>query len=345
MVTEKRIFWIDFTRAVAILLVVLLHSSADLFYDFLKIPMPEWFAALIYDSVSHIGVPLFMMVSGYTLLSKDESLSRFLSRRIGRLMLVILIWSLIYIGYQVLFENYQFHLGEVFVEIVKGPVYFHLWFLYTLLGLYLLLPVFRPYALHASPSAIWYFIVIWLLALIGLPSLEYYLGIYVGISLVQFGGFVGYLLIGFLLGRLAVNHRLTAAMIPIAIISPLATIIRTYAASVDSGAVYESFFSYLSPNVIFASTASFWLIKLLGEAIERRLSQRIKWFIILLSQASLGIYLVHPIVMKLLTIYLGFSPYMGAAYWSIPLVASLVTCITLVITYLLKKVPGVKLVV
>ena len=342
MHTQDRIFWVDFVRAVAILLVVVLHSSADLFYEFMNIPMQEWWTANVYDSISHICVPLFVMISGYTLLGKNERLSRFIVRRLGKLILVIVVWSIIFIGYKSLFENIHTDIMGFVLAIFQGPVYFHLWFLYTLLGLYLILPVLRSFAQHASQNAQWYFIGIWLFALIGVPSLEFFIGKTPGISFVQFSGFVGYLLLGYMLGKIPRNNRLTAAMIPIAIISPAATMIRTYIASESIGAVNETFYSYLSPNVIFASIASFWLLRLLGEAVELRLSSRSKEVLTSLSQASLGIYLIHPLVMKLLAFKAGISPYMGNPLWSIPLIALITTVISFGIIWVLKKIPGSK---
>lgn len=71
---QKRIFWLDVARAVAIILVVFAHCHEILnFVLFTQTPIPSvdvWKASLCY-SFSRVGVPLFFMISGALILKKQ----------------------------------------------------------------------------------------------------------------------------------------------------------------------------------------------------------------------------------------------------------------------------------
>ena len=61
----QREIWLDFLRAIACILVVLLHTSAPYLYKIQTIPMRSWHVGNYVDSFTRISVPLFFMISGY----------------------------------------------------------------------------------------------------------------------------------------------------------------------------------------------------------------------------------------------------------------------------------------
>ncbi|WP_235502048.1 acyltransferase family protein, partial [Janthinobacterium sp. Ant5-2-1] len=64
-------------RIVACFMVILLHVSAENFHAFGE----KWWAANFYDSLTRACVPIFFMISGANLLSKDETLGTFFRKR------------------------------------------------------------------------------------------------------------------------------------------------------------------------------------------------------------------------------------------------------------------------
>ncbi len=80
--TAQRIFWADTMRALAILMVVIIHSSAPVLYNWNEvlasnIPIPSWNFANILNSISRISIPIFVMLSGTFLLRSPENLQTF----------------------------------------------------------------------------------------------------------------------------------------------------------------------------------------------------------------------------------------------------------------------------
>lgn len=137
-------YWIDLIRVVAVFQVVLVHLSYVIFFkeDLLS---PNWIAANFYDSFSRMGVPLFFMVSGYLLLGKSEPVADFFRKRLVKVGIPTLFWSVAYLLWSVeAYRNGTMKPLAVALSMLKtmylGDVEIHLWFLYILIGIYLVAP-------------------------------------------------------------------------------------------------------------------------------------------------------------------------------------------------------------
>ena len=84
-VGKNRIYNVDWLKTIAILAVLLLHcSSKYLMPDFVF--QPNWYCGVFFESLSRFGVPLFIMVSGFLILRKDQPISS-VPRRIKRVLI------------------------------------------------------------------------------------------------------------------------------------------------------------------------------------------------------------------------------------------------------------------
>lgn len=119
----------DILRCVAAILVIAIHASAWPFSQY----NCGWKAALIIDSFSRCAVPLFFMLTGYFLLcGKQETLSQFISKRFLRIFLPFVMLVFIY-G---CFKDYT--ITELIRRaFVQGNLDFHLWYVYTIIGIYI----------------------------------------------------------------------------------------------------------------------------------------------------------------------------------------------------------------
>ena len=76
---KKRIFYFDQIRALAIILVVMIHVC-NVFIDANTKGSFGWMVPSFTKSFCVIAVPLFLMISGALLLNRDYELKDFLSR-------------------------------------------------------------------------------------------------------------------------------------------------------------------------------------------------------------------------------------------------------------------------
>src|SRR5215217_2703116 len=161
--------WADLIRVVATVLVVVVHVSGQITNAWGKVPDGWWIIADVYGGIARICVPLFFMISGYLLLPRSENLGVFYRKRILKVLIPFVGWSLIYVWW--FCGNHPGTCTPSFIQdllLVRGA-YYHLWFLRALLGIYLVLPVLR---LMIQPETdrkiLWYWIGLWLVFQTGL---------------------------------------------------------------------------------------------------------------------------------------------------------------------------------
>ncbi|MGO5097233.1 acyltransferase [Agathobaculum sp. LCP25S3_E8] len=139
MVGKKRIgtrqkpreVWGDVLRIFCCYIIVLLHNTCTIFSDYAD----GRISALIMNCFTGFAVPCFFMISGAYLLRKPQSISSTLKRRVMKIVLPTLFWGVIYLYIGSILEVNKF-LKILFVN--QEP---HLWFMYSLFGIYMLLPL------------------------------------------------------------------------------------------------------------------------------------------------------------------------------------------------------------
>lgn len=284
-----RIFWLDATRIVAIFGVVLLHAAAPHLYLFERSTLADWHIANIIDAFTRPSVPLFFMVSGALLLGRPIGLPQ-LKPRLIRLILPLVAWSIIYLAMRSIIDP-NFNLIKTGLGALIVPVMYHLWFLYALIGLYLCLPLIGPVIQSASPMQLRYGLSLWVLASGIIPVLEVIADVQSPIELSTMAGYMGYMVLGYMLAKAPRPSRKNAfvALVLIAVGYGI-TVLGTALMTAQQGRFVGSFYGYFSPNVMLFSAGAFVIMRVAFEGQKSRLVRR-------LSDLSFGIYLCHVAVL------------------------------------------------
>lgn len=340
-------YWIDLVRVVAVFQVVLIHLSYVIFFKE-EVLSANWRAANFYDSLSRMGVPLFFMASGVLLLGKSESVSDFFRKRFVKVGIPTLFWSIAYLLWSVeAYTNGTMNPLSVALSMLKaiytGNVEIHLWFLYILIGIYLVVPVLRVFVSAASRRDLAYFVVMWFLATPLLELAQRLSGFQTALVIPVVAGYVGYFVLGYLLadvklGRRGIFFSSLGCIIAIAITYYGTNLLSAEAAPID---IY--FYNYFSPPTVLASICGFLLLKHLG--------QNLGWAgstIRTVAGNAFGIYLIHIFVVELLRKgSLGFRLYswQGPSIYMIPLTALAVYVLSFTIVFGMQKIPVIKILV
>ena len=156
---KERDFSLDVLRVLACFLVILLHVGV--FYYQTKDDSNH--VVIVRDSSAYVvgymvswcrtSVPLFFLMSGYLLLPVKMSLGDFFHRRFSRILYPFLFWCVAYaVGYAVIKGSSltQFLTNIMMIPVDYGTRIGHLWYVYTLSGLYLLAPIISPWLENVS---------------------------------------------------------------------------------------------------------------------------------------------------------------------------------------------------
>jgi surface polysaccharide O-acyltransferase-like enzyme len=322
-------------RALAIMAVVMIHVVASLMaVDISK----TWWLANIIDSFARWSVPVFVMVSGALLLGKDEPLSMFFKKRASKIIIPFIFWTVFYELFTYRTQLEMFSVTAAIKNIYSGQAYYHLWFLYMIVGIYFATPLFRPIA--QNTRILVYFVVIWFFMTLE-NVVFYFTSTHLGFKLGMFWGFTGYFLLGYLLAKHDITKKFRVLIYIGGVIGMFITIFGTYYMTKTKGQLDIFWLDYLAPNTVFVSMAVFVFFK-------QSFKANIK-FINSFAAASFGIFLIHPFF---LTLYKSgiFQSVFGFALHSrtihvlfgIPVTFIVVTLSSYVAVRILQKIPIVK---
>jgi surface polysaccharide O-acyltransferase-like enzyme len=125
-------------RIISSFAVVLIHISAEYYYE-CKIQSNDFKISIFYNGLSRFCIPIFFMISGALFLGRDLSFRKIYSKNIKRILIHLISWSFIYS-----ISNLQLskkNIKQIIFKFFSG--HYHLWFLYSIIGLYILVPFLR----------------------------------------------------------------------------------------------------------------------------------------------------------------------------------------------------------
>jgi surface polysaccharide O-acyltransferase-like enzyme len=339
---------VDLIRTVAIVLVLLLHASTES-YAGVELMSPQsvqiWFASNFYDAIARVCVPIFVMLAGALLLQPskaDEPLRQFYRKRWDRLGLPFIFWSIIYFAWAALVNGKPLTLQSVTQGVLTGP-YYQFWFLYLLVGLYLLTPILRVALKYASRHVLKYTLVVWFVGTAIMPLLTLFGSYYLNANFFIFTGWIGYYVLGAYLIGMGFKRRLLISGL---IGGWLWTILGSYLIVATLGEKFSQFFyDGFSVNIIVASAALFLLMLTVSPQALQAKHPRGSRVLKVIGDNTLPIFLFHVIVLESLQYgYFGFTLSITSMnpFIAVPLSVALTLLICLAVIVPLKRIPHLK---
>ena len=328
--------WIDKARISAALAIVVLHS-AILVQSANMIGSEYWWLGNIYNSLVRWAIPVFVMISGALLLDpgKNESLGLFYRKRFTRIIIPLFAWSAIYLYLDYIYAatyGIQISKQQIFLNLLEGKPHFHLWFLYMIIGLYLFTPFFRLIIRNSSQRKLQILVLImFLISAFSFIYTELLPGI-PPLFITKFIPYIPYYFLGYLI-RSTQYKSSKITLIAIFLCSGVITAIGFYFSAqirhASSGIYFHGYFSFAV--IIMAACIMMWFKYYHIKVFNSRSIHQI-------ARLTLGVYLIHPIFLKLINLKgLGVS-IMNPAF-SIPLTAIAVFCLSLASSWLIKQIP------
>lgn len=313
----NRIIYLDVIRIVAILLVVACHCFGDV-----SDVSPKLISLLTYIEMPCIG--LFLAISGALVLPVKQSTGSFLKKRLKKIVIPTLFW---FPTYLILGNNLTVNnlIGGGFHPVGSGI----LWFVYTIIGLYLVSPIISPWLERVSQNVLLIYLLIWAVTLC-FPILDNWINTdrsYAGWTY-YLSGYIGYYVLGFYLRKYDI--KFTFAGLLYFVLLCIMIVAKTKFPEIE---LYSESW-YLS---IFGASGVVFYWSFLKYLTKKYIPCRLNNSIAAISNLVFGIYFIHIGLVKYITpeIYIG-----GFSYLSIYLIRVAITFFSaLLISRLISLLP------
>lgn len=269
MIRDTRL---DLLRVVLILMVLCIHTFCVL--DWAEYPQYRTLGLLL-NTICHYAVPCFVMLSG--ILMSDccnRPIAEFYAKRLRRVAFPLIFFSLFFMAIRVFRDDESARV--VIMDAVIGQPYYHLWFGFMILGVYVLMPFLSRLVNEIKPSIIW-----------GVASLVVYVAFRRGEGPYAVLPYSAYAIMGMLIARLSYNRRGSYLVTISALVIGLLSTVWNCRIVLATDSLWTM--GYCSPWIMVGSIS---LMVLVINAVPKTFGGKAAT-----SLASLvyGVYLFHPI--------------------------------------------------
>lgn len=293
-----------------------------------------WWVANIGDAAGRFGSSMFVMVGGAVLLARpaEHDPWGFVGQRLSRLLPALLFWSVFYFAWREWMWGGITWPGIV-QDVVLGSPWYHLWFMYMMLGLYLMMPAMRYAVLGVGEGPGWRHLLMVAAGMTWFASIAQTLqktshASFIGLAPL----FVVYFLGGYYLLRRPVRvatWQLVAGVV-LGVAGMAVGVAVAYPVLKDWAFVL--FYSNRSPFAMLLTFSVFLLaLRLPPQAVPAWVNH--------LGKATLGIYAIHPFWIDMLARW-GYGLPQAGGYW--PVLTLVVFALSALTSLTLFSIPGLR---
>lgn len=335
---KQNFVYIHALRVIATLAIILLHSATGgIFEEFCRQGGVNPYISLFYKHTSEWAVPAFVLISGAIFLSpqKEIGYNILFGKYIKRIALALLIFGLP----MTLAETFLADKDSSFIYItltsikewICGHSWAHMWYLYMLIGLYLITPIIKPFLNKATDKEIRIALLIMFIISSVLPTLKSY-----GVSIVSYmiisTPFIFIYMLGYYLQWRTDNEQLrhnTTLTFLIFTISLISIIVRIYYGISLNG--------YIDPACILMAASLFAIFKQFNISFS---------FAEKLAPYCFCVYLIHTIFINAFYKILHITPLNilegTSTLITIPIFSIIFTILSFTGAFILMKIPVLK---
>ncbi len=300
---ENRLSGISLLRIAATISVIALHTAGTVTT---AVPQLEDDMFTFFNLITIVfcwAVPVFFMITGSLLLNPQKELtaSKCVKKYALRMVLALFIFGIPFALLMLVFNQGTFSpfmLLDSVIAVFTGDTFAHLWYLYVLVGIYLILPVLRGFVKSASKKDIQLVLAVLFLLDFILPTISAYTGLSFEFS-VPFTYPVFYLFAGYYISSykptVLCNKALNTTVI---LLLTAAVFIMGY------NNIPLHCFSYTGPLTAVMSAAMFGNFTVCT-GNNKPVHSELIWKI---DRLCFGAYLIHPVFIQFAYRFLKFTP-------------------------------------
>lgn len=323
---------LDILRIIAAFAVVMYHILISSASNDVTISSYTRSIIMAFSSTIQWHIPVFFMITGYLWLDEDKkcTFSKIVPN-IKRFILVLLTFGYVYAIIERIYNFNEISLTTIiysFIDVLKGNSWDHMWFLYATIGVYILLPILKPF-FDSQPTKLICIVwgILFFFTIIN-PIIEYIFKysfpIDFPITKPAFYAFTG----GMLTKIKTPSKTITQIALIVLISNTLIIFITRISNFLDGNLL--TILIYISAVSLFITIIGFFNNKKESSLIYN------------ISICTFGIYLIHPFFINLIIKFLHIYPF---KYYSIISVLSMFIVIAVLsyfITYILRKISFIR---
>ena len=326
---------LDLCRIFGCLMVLMIHAGSDIYGN---LPLEElpFFLVCCLSTAARGGVPLFFMLSGALFLSRETLDARkLLTRHALRLTALYYLWSLLYAALRA-YTGGIASACDFLYTVVAG--HYHLWFLPAMVMCYLFLPPVHA-ALHKGGLdgkylvGLFLFLGVFLINCNLTPDPAPILYRFTQNFSLDYLLYLGYAVWGWYLSRQQMPKQTLWLAPLVCVLVTIAAALANRWYSIARGVADGWLFNYLSlPTFLQASAAFCFFLSLKEHPFGS------PGLIALFADATLGVYLIHPLLIKLFERF-GFAPTPAAPVLSLLGFWALLAAVCFALVPALRRLP------
>lgn len=321
--------------------VVCMHTGS--FWSFSK--SLNWVAGNAVESFFYFAVPVFLMISGATLIDyrKRYTTAEYFKKRISKTLIPFLFWSIFALFFNRILwgaGSVSFNPLDIINSVINTKYVGIYYFFIVLFSVYLSIPVISLIPEESRRKGFLYIIVTAFTVNSLLPFILSLTGGRINhngnFSFYACGGYMFYPIIGYYLENYELQKKVKAAVFTAGFIGLAVHFTGTLLLSWRAGEIVKTFKGYDSVFCILYSSAVYLLFKLFPfEKLPKFIVSAIGFF----GGQTFGIYLIHMLLMRLAVSKFNFSPVNSTARL---VYAVFLFLLSGIIIKILQKIPFVK---
>jgi len=304
---KKHYYYLDFLRIIAAYGVVVFHFAAR-GLEYYPISSIDWLTADIFVSAFRFNVPVFFMISGSIFLNPSKTVTYKIlwQKHIKKLIIFFLLWSSFYTILNIIVKHTFSSVKDMIYYFIKatlsGENTYQFWFLFVIIGLYLITPFLRKIVVDEQLLKI--FLIISFITAIVLPTIKVipYIGAPIFDYFEKFEltftvGYIFYYVLGYYIHTHVISKNNNKKLMALMILMVLVTAILTFMYSKSNNQLNDTFYQKKILNIAIIGTSVFCIAK----SMENMFANSNIWKNILstVPKYMLGVYAMHVLFITL----------------------------------------------
>ena len=330
---KKRVDYYDYLRVLSIFAVVIMHVIGNTLNTFGL----SGSAANFYNGICklmYFAVPMFVMISGALFLNFEKRLDikTLYTKYILRILLCLFIFGFVYSILEIYFITKVISfdtLIQSIKNIFTGNLWAHMWYLYLIIGLYMITPLIRVFVNNCSRKEYNYILIILFIFTVLLVDFSKIFKINIEFNILIYNPYIFFYMLGDYLSRYEISKKIRMVNYSMSALFCILIFSNEFVSLFDKNLV--AYTSFMMSSIIVTLFLS-------AKNCKLNFKKQIKNFLYSISECGFGIYLIHQFVINIIYKLLKFNIILKFPYTGLILYVMIVFLISYSITYLLRKI-------